>query len=650
MFLETLRKTSASNRVSLATISCLIATSGVFGTSYVIGKGWPVLPLWAEILLSVILSFVVALIIAMAAVGLDRLVHPRDENAHPRLRGIKRLSLERFAPKWSAKSILGFALVMLALWLPWYVANFPGGAYFDTYYQIYETYPESHPISIIQWNPVQDDSRTDAWLVDHHPVAVTLLYGAFAQISDALTGSWMLGVATYCALQGIAHVLVFTGSLARLRHLGAPPIFCLLAYIYFCIMPFVPVWAMCMVKDSLFSLLLVPYFVQLAECVKTQGNALNRASFAILFVLLGLALCLTRKNGIFVVVATCLMGLVLFRKHKPAIIGFASQALACAIAMVIVLPMLVFPAANILPGGSQEVLGPLFQQTGRYLTDYPDDISQEEEDAISAVLDWEHVAQDYEFDFEDAIKFRFNVNATDEQILDYLSAYARMGLRHPDSYFGAWASLAGFYVAPTAYANIRMVTVDTKIDTDDPKLGKLKQPDRGGPESSYWADQVEAAKMTASAVAETTDSEAESEAKVYKRYMLWNPRELDWLRNGLDDAYKAIATIPVINLPLLIVTWDFWIPGMLLWWALRMIKSKRAMPKALVLFVPIFILFAFCTISPVYDARYVIPLFDTVPLLACALACLPQSDKPRDESRDKNVGDAPPTPIPATSN
>ena len=48
----------------------------------------------------------------------------------------------------------------------------------------------------------------------------------------------------------------------------------------------------------------------------------------------------------------------------------------------------------------------------------------------------------------------------------------------------------------------------------------------------------------------------------------------------------------------------------------------RRQVKAAVLFVPFLVLLAFCMIAPVYDARYVIPIFDGVPLLACAIFTL----------------------------
>lgn len=243
------------------------------------------------------------------------------------------------------------------------------------------------------------------------------------------------------------------------------------------------------------------------------------------------------------------------------------QGLLPAVIVMVIFPLLLFPALNIQSGGTQEALGPLFQQTARSLHDYPDDVTAEEEAAIRAVLDYDGLADEYQFDFEDSVKFRYNLDADTSDIVRYLQAYAAMGLRHPDSSFGAFMGLAGFYVAPTAPINIRMVTVDTKMGSN-------------------------------------------------QRYMLWNPDELDDLRHGLDDAYDAISKIPVLDLPLLTVTYAFWLPALLAFVAFR----NRL--RCWTLFVPPLVLLGFCIIAPVYDARYVIPILNGAPLFFCAVVVL----------------------------
>lgn len=569
--LNSLVKTMSSRDWLIAfALSAILSVCGVFGVSYVAGEGSPVLDLSSSVALIFLFTFIFVALFILGDLLFDLIAHLGQgrtiDGAPDRFARL----LDRVTPRWSRKSILLFAVIMGLFWLPWFIANFPGSTYWDTYYQMYQVYPENHPIAIIPWSDVYWKTLTDAWLVDHHPVLTTMIYGAFGWVSDQLTGNWMAGVFAFVCIQGIAYLLVFTGACAYMRRIGCPLIAVFATYVFFTIMPFISTWSLCMVKDSLFAIFFIGYFMGLFETVRTRGTFLGRPRNLVLFCLCALMLCLTKKTGLFVVIpAAVFLAIKLRGKGRAKVWESLAPALVSVAIAGIILPLAVFPALNIIPGGKQEVLGPLFQQTARYVADHGDEVTDEEREAIAKVLDYDRLAEDYQFDFEDAVKYRYNLDATNEDIANYLQVYAQQGWKHPDSYAAAFWGLAGYYVAPTAFINIRMVTVDTKMGEGDAK-----------------------------------------------RYMLWNPDELDWLRNGLDDAYGTIARIPGLDVPLLIVTYALWIPALLFYCMCR----RRV--KAAVLFVPFLVLLAFCIIAPVYDARYVIPIFDAVPLLACAMYCL----------------------------
>ena len=551
------------------TLSAILSICGVFGASYVAGAGELVLDLASAISLVFLFTFVFVGLFIVGDLLFGLILKLEDSTS--RITSL----LARITPSWSRKSIIVFAAIMGVFWLPWFVANFPGSTYWDTYYQIFQVYPENHPIAIIPWSDVYKKTLTDAWLVDHHPVLTTMIYGAFGWVSDQITGNWMSGVFAFVCIQGIAYLFTFTAACAYMRRVGCPTVVVFLAYAFFAIMPFVSTWSLCMVKDSLFGIFFIGYFMALFETVRTQGAFLSRKRNLLLFCLFALMLCLTKKTGLFVVIPTAIfLAIKLRRTTRDATTGSSPIAcLAPAIVSVaiagLLLPLVVFPALNIAPGGKQEVLGPLFQQTARYVAYHEDEVTEQEREAIDGVLEYSRLAEDYQFDFEDAVKYRFKLDATTEDIAAYLKVYVQQGMKHPESYAAAFWGLAGFYVAPTAFINIRMVTVDTKMGDGDEK-----------------------------------------------RYMLWNPDELEGLRKVLDEAYGAIARIPGLNLPLLIVTYALWLPALLLY------CMARRQVKAAVLFVPFLVLLAFCMIAPVYDARYVIPIFDGVPLLACAIFSL----------------------------
>ena len=140
-----------------------------------------------------------------------------------------------------------------------------------------------------------DNTLTDAYLCDHHPIVDTLIYGAFGMASDALTGNWMAGVFVFVCLQGAATIVAFTASIAYLRERSCPPALCFFAYVFLCVMPFVSTWALCMVKDSLFGLFYIPYMMMLFEAVRTRAIVATCARGGVRP--RGLALCLDEEDG-----------------------------------------------------------------------------------------------------------------------------------------------------------------------------------------------------------------------------------------------------------------------------------------------------------------------------------------------------------------
>lgn len=526
-----------------------------------LGQGAPLFDGWG----TAAVALAGAVLFALAALLVDR--------AYERV-------LERPARTlgWERRQWLMALGVMGACWLPWLVANFPGGAYWDTYYQIWQTFPGSHPIALIPFGDHADATRIDAYFCDHHPLLDTLIYGGFTQASQALTGEWQLGVFAFVLVQGAATAAALTGACAYLARIGAPRGAVLAAFGFFCVAPFVSTWALTMVKDSLFSLVYVPYFIMLCEVVRTRGAVLGRARMVAAFVALGVLLCLTKKTGLYVVAPTALLGLLLYRRWwRP----FALQAAACMATMALVLPLVVFPLLNVAPGGKQEALGPLFQQTAAYVIAYPDDVTEDERATINVMLPYEQLPELYEWNCHDNVKYQIKLSATDQNTRNYIYVWAAQGLRHPDAYLAAWLGVAGSYLSPVQALNIRTTTCDTDID--------------GVP-------------------------------------VLYNPPELDWLREGMAAGYDAWCSVPGLCLPLEACLYAWWLP------LLAAFVAWRRRLRCGLLFAPTALVLASCLIGPIFDARYCLPLLYTVPLLLGFLAAM-AVERPRHLPVDSPLGD-----------
>ncbi len=535
--------------------------------------------------------------------------------------------LNTITPSWKAKSIALFSVIMLAFWSPWIIAYFPAPLNVDLYHQIYQFFPDAQNY-IIPFGGYEHNIPVDAWLVDHHPFFTTILYGSFGWISEQLTGNWEAGIFACSLLHAIGFTVAYSASIAFLKECGCPKGLCLAIWLFFALMPFVVIWSISLTKDSTFTLFFIGCLMMIFNMYRTRGEMLLRPRNIVLFVLCSLALCLTKKTGVYVVIVVSIALAWRFRRKKgekeasrisanddagnlagenvtgymgesvtgcagektstspyeyagvqterdeklwqrPSIV-FLGTGATCAIVMFLLIPFLLFPVLNIHPGGKQEMLGLPFQQTARYIIDHGDEITSEEQLAISRVLDYKELAESYRPRVHDYVKFLYDQEATTQDLIAYLQAYFSMGLKHPETYFDAFMATATFY---TSFETPVYITLTSSIDY---------------PRDIAYSDK------------ETTEGDP---------LVIWSPLEVAGFKDALCSAYYAVCDAPLIGFFLKLALYTTWIPVSLLLYMLR----RNIRFKGILL--PGLLLLLVCFISPIGATRYTIALFDTIMLI-----------------------------------
>lgn len=120
--------------------------------------------------------------------------------------------------------------------------------------------------------------------------------------------------------------------------------------------------------------------------------------------------------------------------------GFRKQCAIVAVAALCFNFMwnsVLLPAWEITPGSRREMLSIPFQQTARYVRDAPEDITEEEKAAISAVLDFDKIGEVYNPVLSDPVKVTFNEKCTTEELMEYFKVWFRMLWKHPGIYIQA---------------------------------------------------------------------------------------------------------------------------------------------------------------------------------------------------------------------
>jgi hypothetical protein len=469
----------------------------------------------------------------------------------------RRLSI--LVPRFNVHDIVLFAAIMLAFWGVWMVALYPGSMNIDTVSQIKQSYIGQYDVYIVPWIPTH--STTDAWFSDHHPFFDTLVFGAFVHAFD-WTGSWNVGVYAFVLVQCCLTTAAFSAAVAYLRRADAPLPLCLGVFLFFCLMPFYPIYGMTMLKDSLYSFIFVVYFLFLAEIVRTRGVVFEgwrrpgRARRLLAwFIVVGVLLALTKKTGVYSVLVAAVIGAIVYRRCWKA---FAAQALASGAVIWLLFPFVVFPLAHVVPGQLQEAVGFMFQQTARYVVDHSDEVTNDERQAIDAVLGFDDLAARYEYNDADPVKFWYRYDTvTTGDLANYLRVWAVEGARHPETYAEATLSICAPYLNASGVLGVHGQTGDIDETVAD---------------------------------------------------LVYQPAELDGLREPLLAFYRTVVNAPGLAIFFRVGPYATWIPLLLLCYGAR---NRSGLPF---LSVALLVALGFCLICPIFHSRYALPLIYTAPV------------------------------------
>lgn len=439
--------------------------------------------------------------------------------------------------------------VFLILFLgsvPYLILYYPGLNIYDTHDQILQFF--GYPSYI-------GDGTV---LSDHHPVLLTVIYGLFMKLG-IFVGHASIGQFLYSLVSLVAISLCFTIAFTRLRTYGLPSSAGIAIAVFLAIWPVTATYAFNMCKDIsvvpfilLFSILLIDLHHQGSSCFK-------RLSYSVSFSLCALMIMLMRKSAFAAMFFTFLCFLITYRTVRRQIVAIFSFALGAFLLYNSVL----LPALHVRSGESREMFSIPFQQTARYLLQYPDDVSQDELDKLSGVINLSTISN-YDPRLSDPIKDYSKPNPTKAEYLNYFKTWFAMGIRHPGVYLDAWLNMIYGYFYPSESNTILCLT--------------LNSPDKG--------------------------------EIILKQKEEWQPYRLQYH----NFVYYTLRRLPGIGI-LFYVPYVSW--GFLIILCLLICKYRLS---AIVPWAFFIASFGICLFSPKSgEIRYLIPVLYALPLMACTL-------------------------------
>ena len=326
-------------------------------------------------------------------------------------------------------------LVMFIIWLPQILVRYPGALTVDT------------KVSLRQYLGV--DAATT-----QHPVLYTVFAGKLIDLGRSI-GHPAVGHYILILIQTVLMLLVLAYTLHSMKQFRINKWIYGVTLVFFAIAPIFVATATSSVIDgpySSFFLLLITelvYYLFMHEVYRRSW---------IHYLLTGIAVfgLFFRQNGIYIIAAIAvtavLMELYFILKKKQNLVY-----------SVIFLAVLILPAAagntlvnhlheqyNAQKYGTRAMLSMPVQQTARCLLEHGDEIDQDTLSSIQKVLTWD--LDEYKEAYDplsfDTVKQGFNLNASSDDIRDFLKAWLHLFSKYPDTCIDATLNQTYFLFSP----------------------------------------------------------------------------------------------------------------------------------------------------------------------------------------------------------
>lgn len=287
-----------------------------------------------------------------------------------------------------------------------------------------------------------------------------------------LLGSLQYAVALYSVLQILLTAAICAGILTFLQARSSSRLFRLLAAAYYILQPALAIYSISMLKDTVFSSLLVLYGILLflmketsfrnpAEGSFVPDNQRRKALF-LLFLVSSLLISVLRSNGIYIV-AACLLFLLITdpRGRKQLLIT------ALSVLLVNIAGSMIMQHYNVRHNAS-ETLGIPIQQISAVVA-CDGDLSSEEEDILRQYIEPEKIRELYYPGSADPVKWSdsFNRPYLNASTGEFLSLWARLLPKNFRIYVQAYLQETYWFWAPVQQGGIQMFdTIEDIMDND----------------------------------------------------------------------------------------------------------------------------------------------------------------------------------------
>lgn len=322
-------------------------------------------------------------------------------------------------------------LILLLGWIPYLLCFFPGSIPHDGMAQLNVGLGSVPPHN-------------------HHPAALSMLYGAVIKLARMVGLSDVMGVFIIVVLQTLFTAFVFAELIRFVDEVGRKRPLTIASIAFFALYPIWGMMVQALIKDTLYTAFFTLFVLGLAGAVlqdrpETQGDHFRAVdghepsehpiSVYASLVLGASGACFCRNNGVYVLlislVVLLLLGKGVVRRKKIAV------CLLSVAAVFFLVTGPVYSSVGVRPGSPKEMLSIPLQQMARYISRYDGEIAEGEREIIDRIIDYDAAKNGYDPTLSDNVKSTWKEDATGRDRLAFARLYQTFFMRHPGVFIEA---------------------------------------------------------------------------------------------------------------------------------------------------------------------------------------------------------------------
>ena len=335
-------------------------------------------------------------------------------------------------------------ILLMLLWLPVMIINYPGNHNADFIGQLMQTTGD------MPWS-------------GHHPIVLTAFIGIFFGAFKAVTGGYDLALFVWIILQALALAAALSLTLSYLKKKGAriPVLITVLAV--YVLSPIYSNIATTAIKDVPFAAACIWYCILTVEYYEDIAAFIKKRESLIKLVIASVLVCICRNNGSIIIFANglvmCVYGMSKASGEKTDVRLLVKKSL-----VFLILPLGIYTAMSsgikaytrAESDGLKEMLSVPMQQTTLYMIRYEEELTPEEISSINALFgDYHKMIEMYDPFISDPVKQYYDTEAPSEVVSGYLGTWFKMFFKHPGTYFESFFMSTYGWFDPETDTSIR---------------------------------------------------------------------------------------------------------------------------------------------------------------------------------------------------